>query len=45
MKIYKKLLILFIVIINCIQVIICGAQMPNNKNVSDRLEKIKERVS
>lgn len=43
MKIYKKLLILFIVIINCIQVIICGAQMPNNKNVSDRLEKIKEK--
>lgn len=43
MKICKKFLIIFIFIVNCIELIVCGAQIPNSDKPKDRLEAIKEK--
>ncbi|NRY62982.1 ABC transporter substrate-binding protein [Clostridium beijerinckii] len=43
MKIYKKLLVLVMLLMIIIQLIFCGANIPNNKVSKDRLEIIKEK--
>ncbi|GEA32312.1 ABC transporter substrate-binding protein [Clostridium diolis] len=43
MKIHKKLLVLVMLLMIIIQLIFCGANIPNNKVSKDRLESIKEK--
>ncbi|ALB46724.1 ABC transporter substrate-binding protein [Clostridium beijerinckii] len=43
MKIHKKLLVFAILLINIIQLIFCGANIPNNEMTKDRLERVKEK--
>ncbi|MBN7576306.1 amino acid ABC transporter substrate-binding protein [Clostridium sp. 2-1] len=43
MKIHKKLLIFIMLSMNIIQLIFCGANIPNNKVSKDRLEIVKEK--
>lgn len=43
MKIHKKLLVLVMLLMIIIQLIFCGANIPNNKVSRDRLESIKEK--
>lgn len=43
MKIHKKLIIFIMLSMNIIQLIFCGANIPNNKVSKDRLEIIKEK--
>ncbi|UYZ37193.1 ABC transporter substrate-binding protein [Clostridium beijerinckii] len=43
MKIHKKLLIFIMLLMIIIQLIFCGANIPNNKVSKDRLESIKEK--
>ncbi|NRW07076.1 ABC-type amino acid transport substrate-binding protein [Clostridium beijerinckii] len=43
MKIHKKLLVFAMLLINIIQLIFCGANIPNNEMTKDRLERVKEK--
>lgn len=43
MKIHKKLIIFIMLSMNIIQLIFCGANIPNNKVSKDRLEIVKEK--
>ena len=43
MKIHKKLLVFAMLLINIIQFIFCGANIPNNEMTKDRLERVKEK--
>lgn len=43
MKIHQKLLVLVMLLMIIIQLIFCGANIPNNKVSKDRLESIKEK--